>query len=575
MSRTSIDQLNAAADASFAAALDGLYDGAPWLAPAVAAERPFASEAALRQAFVRRVRGVDDATQRALLRAHRPRPGSAPADPGLEAARAAYEARFGFPFVLAGVGHDGTERGAAETQATLAWRRLRSVEAERAEALRQLHREAERRLHALLGTVPARGRQLLAWAGALAAHSDPGFKERGELTVTYLRDAHRACSAQLRQWMTVDAGFDEVEEDALGNLVGLYHAQGAADGRAAPRLLIGSHFDTVRNAGRFDGRLGILAAMLAVQALARQGRRLPFAVELVAIAEEEGQRFQAGGFLGASALVGEFDPAWLDATDADGVRLADALRSAGLDPAAIPALRRERSRYLGYVELHIEQGPVLAAADLPLGVVSAINGAVRLGLEIDGAACHAGTTPMADRHDAAAAAAEVVLAVERLASAAPGVVGTVGMLEVPGGSINVVPGRCRLSIDLRAPSDDRRDATLAALQAETAAIAGRRGVTIRQAETMRVAASPCDESGQRHWAAAVASLGLPVFSLPSGAGHDAMVLGRRMPQSMLFVRGQHDGISHSPLEAVTDDDAELAVAALLALLDRLATPAAG
>lgn len=571
----SIDQLNAADHTAFASTLAGLYDGAPWLAPAVAAERPFASEAALRQAFVRGVRGVDETTQRALLQAHVPRPGLAQADPGLEAARADYEARFGFPFVLADIGHDGTERGAAEIRAALAQRRQRSAEAERAEALRQLHRAAELRLHALLGTVPARGRQLLAWAEALAKHSDPGFKERGELTVTYLGDAHRACSAQLRQWMTVDAGFDEIEEDALGNLVGLYHAQGEAGGQAAPRLLIGSHFDTVRNAGRYDGRLGILAAMLAVRTLARQGRRLPFAIELVAIAEEEGQRFQAGGFLGASALVGEFDPAWLDATDADGVRLADALRSAGLDPAAIPTLRRDPSRYLGYVELHIEQGPVLAAADLPLGVVSAINGAVRLGLEIIGAACHAGTTPMADRHDAAAAAAEVVLAVERLASATPGVVGTVGMLEVPGGSINVVPGRCRLSIDLRAPSDDRRDATLAALQAEMAGIAHRRGVTIRQAETMRVAASPCDEFGQRHWALAVASLGLPVFTLPSGAGHDAMVLGRLMPQSMLFVRGQHDGISHSPLEAVTDDDAELAVAALLALLDRLATPAAG
>ena len=407
------------------------------------------------------------------------------------------------------------------------------------------------------------GRQLLAWADALAVHSDPGFAERGELAVTYLRAAHRAVSAQLQRWMRDDAGFDQVHEDALGNVIALYEGTDPA----SPRLLVGSHFDTVRNAGRYDGRLGIFAPMLAVRELARAGRRLPFGLELVSIAEEEGQHFQAGGLLGASALIGAFDPAWLDVTDDDGVTLAEALHGAGLDPAGIPATARDPARYRGWLELHIEQGPVLATRGVPLGVVTAINGAVRWAATVQGEPCHAGTTPMDARRDAAAAAAEMVLAVEAAAQASPGIVATVGMLEVPGGSINVVPGRCRFSIDMRAPSDAQRDEALASLRTTLRSIAARRGVVLDLQETMRVAAAPCDARLRQRCADAVATLGLPMLELPSGAGHDAMVLGRVMPQAMLFVRGGHRGISHSPRETVDAADAELAVRALLAWLE--------
>jgi N-carbamoyl-L-amino-acid hydrolase len=247
--------------------------------------------------------------------------------------------------------------------------------------------------------------------------------------------------------------------------------------------------------------------------------------------------------------------------------MREAMAQAGLDPAGIPALERDPARYLGFVEVHIEQGPVLSDLDLPLGVVSSINGSVRYLCEFTGQACHAGTTPMGMRRDAATAAAELLLYVEQRASQFPHLVGTVGQLEVPGGSINVIPGRCRFSLDIRATTDAVRDACAADVLAQAEAIAKRRGVGLRLTESMRVAAAPSDPAWQARWEAAVASLGLPVHRMPSGAGHDAMKLHERMPQAMLFVRGLNDGISHNPLEAVTDHDADLAVRAFQYLLN--------
>ena len=221
--------------------------------------------------------------------------------------------------------------------------------------------------------------------------------------------------------------------------------------------MTGSHYDTVRNAGKYDGRLGIFVPMACVRELSRQGRRLPFQIEVVAFAEEEGQRYPAT-FLGSGALTGDFQPAWLDQVDADGISMREALRRAGLRAEDIPRLRRDPARYLGFIEVHIEQGPVLYELGLPLAAVTSINGCVRYRVRIQGMASHAGTTPMGSRRDAATAAAELLLYVERRAAADAGSVGTVGMLEVPNGSINVVPGECRFSLDLRAPSDAQRDA---------------------------------------------------------------------------------------------------------------------
>ncbi|MGI9154872.1 MAG: hydantoinase/carbamoylase family amidase, partial [Rubrivivax sp.] len=369
---------------------------------------------------------------------------------------------------------------------TFARRLQNPVDFEQAEALRHIHRIAEIRLADRFGESPTLGNLVWDWAEQLAVHSDPGFKERGQLTVTYLTDAHRACSAQLQAWMR-ESGFDEVSVDAVGNVVGVYH--GASP--QAPRLMTGSHFDTVRNGGKYDGRLGILVPMACVRELHRAGRRLPFGIEVVGFAEVEGQRYRAT-FLGSGALIGHFNPAWLEQADADGVTMRDAMLHAGLPGTmeAIGALQRDASRYLGFIEVHIEQGPVLNELDLPLGVVTSINGSVRCLVEIQGMASHAGTTPMDRRRDAAAAAAEVILYVEKRAGSVPDVVGTVGQLEVPAGSINVVPGRCRFSLDLRATTNAARDALAADVEAEIERICARRGLTFSIERTLAVPAAP-------------------------------------------------------------------------------------
>ncbi len=407
------------------------------------------------------------------------------------------------------------------------------------------------------------GDAILARADALARHSDVP----DALTVTYLTDAHRACAAQLLQWMHED-GFDEAQVDAVGNVVGVYRGTDAS----APRLLTGSHYDTVRDAGRYDGRLGIFVPMACVRALHAAGRRLPFDLEVVGFAEEEGQRF-AATFIGSAALIGRFEPRWLELRDADGVSMRDVITAAGHDVHAIPAIARDPSRYRGFVEVHIEQGPVLVGSGVPLGVVTSINGSVRFTGEMRGVACHAGTTPMDRRRDAATGVAELALFVERRASTIPTLVGTVGILQVPGGSINVVPGRCAFSLDLRAPSDALRDALVADVLAELERIAARRGLAFSLVETMRASAAPSDPRLQQRWERAVAAIGQPVLRLPSGAGHDAMKLHDAMPQAMLFLRGGNDGISHNPLETISAADAQLAVEAFSTFLAQLAEDA--
>ena len=578
-----LDQLNTASAADFVALLDGTYEHSPWIAERAAAARPFASLAALKVELARVVRQASVDEQLGLIRAHPELAGKAAVageltaestneqqKAGLTACtpeefaklqqlNAAYNTRFGFPFILAVRGPRGTGFTRQEIIATFE-RRLRAhPDVERAECLRQIHRIAEIRLNDKFGAEPRLGQQLWDWAAELARHSDdPEF-----LTCTYATPAHTAVAEQLMAWMR-HCGFDDVGRDAVGNVVGVYRGTGEQ------RLLTGSHFDTVRRAGRFDGRLGIFVPMLAVRELFRAGRRLPFAVEVVGFSEEEGQRY-AATFLASSALTGAFDPAWLDQTDAHGVSLREAMQRAGLPGkvAGIMALKRDRSRYLGFVEAHIEQGPVLDSLDLPLGIVTSINGSRRYTGEIVGLASHAGTTPMGQRRDAAAGVAELILFCEQRASAVPDVVATVGMLEVPSGSINVIPGRCRFSLDLRATTDQARDALDADVRARLDEICQRRGLAFTLQPTMAANAAPSDPAWQARWEAAVTALGLPLHRLPSGAGHDAMKMHELLPQAMLFVRGGNGGISHNPLESVTADDAELAVAAFLNLIENL------
>ena len=565
--------------------LDGLYEHSPWIARAALAQRPFASLAQLKYALVRVLAEAGLDAQLALIRAHPELAGKAMVSQTLTAEssneqstaglthcseqefariqelNAAYKARFDFPFILAVRGPRGS--GLARQEIIEAFeRRLHgqpSFEIE--ECLRNIHRIAELRLNDKFGLTPVLGNLVWDWAEALAEYSDPGYAENGQLTVTYLTEAHRACAAHLKTLM-LECGFDEVGIDAVGNVVGRY----LSDQALAKTLLTGSHFDTVRNAGKYDGRLGILVPLACVRTLAGERRRLPFHIEVVAFAEEEGQRFETS-FLGSSALTGQFKAEWLELIDADGITLRSAMLHAGLKPVDIAALRRDPGNYLGFVEVHIEQGPVLNELNLPLAVVTSINGSVRCTGEVLGTACHAGTTPMTRRQDAAAAVAELILAVEQRATQDGDSVATVGQLLVPNGSTNVVPGRCQFTLDMRAPSDAQRDALVRDVLASLAEICERRQVRYTLTETMRVAAAPSNPAWQQRWEQALTKLAVPLHRMPSGAGHDAMMLHRIMPQAMLFVRGQNAGISHNPLESSTSDDMQLAVEAMTRLLE--------
>ncbi len=585
-----LEQLNAATPAEALRLLDGLYEHSPWVVERALPQRPFKSLAALKWALVQSLAAATPDEQLALIRAHPELAGKAMVAQALTAEstgeqsraglthctpqefeqlqrlNADYNARFGFPFILAVRGPRGSGFTRQQIIATFQRRLHNPVAFERDEALRNIHRIAEIRLADKFGAEPELGHRVWDWHERLAQHSDPGFKENGQLTVTYLTEAHQACQRDLMARMR-DSGFDEMTIDAVGNVVGVYH--GASP--AAKRLLTGSHFDTVRNGGKYDGRLGIFVPIACVERLHRAGQRLPFGIEVVGFAEEEGQRYKAT-FLGSGALTGHFNPAWLDQTDADGVRMQDAMRAAGLPGTldAIRAIERDPAGYLGFVEVHIEQGPVLNEMNLPLGVVTSINASVRHVGEVIGMASHAGTTPMDRRRDAACAVAELALYCERRAAQDGDSVATIGMLNVPGGSINVVPGRCTFSLDLRAPTNDQRDALERDVLAELSAITLRRGLAQRLEKTMGASAAPSAPAWQTRWENAVSALGLPVHRMPSGAGHDAMKLHEVMPQAMLFVRGENSGISHNPLESSTSDDIELSVLAFEHLLGQLA-----
>ena len=374
---------------------------------------------------------------------------------------------------------------------------------------------------------------------ALARHSE----QDGGLTRVFLSPQQRACNQLVLGWMA-EAGM-AARLDAMGNCVGRYEA--ATPG--APCLMLGSHLDTVRDAGRYDGMLGVVGAIECVRALARTGVRLPFAVEVVGFGDEEGVRY-GSTLLGSRAVAGTFDPALLDRKDGDGIALRDALAAFGLDPARYASAARTSGEVLAYAELHIEQGPVLEAEGLPVGVVTAINGGNRFAIELAGTAGHAGTVPMGLRRDALAAAAACVLATERIAASLRDVVGTVGRIEALPGAMNVIPGRVRFSLDVRAPTDAQRHAAVDAILAEFARIAGARGVTLASEPLWEAQTAPCAPALQEQIAAAVAAEGVRVHRLPSGAGHDGMALVDIAPIGMLFVRCE-GGISHNPAEAVT------------------------
>jgi N-carbamoyl-L-amino-acid hydrolase len=596
-------QLNAASLVEAAKMLDGLYEHSQWIADQSLAERPFKSLAHLKHAMKTVLDRAGREAQLKLIRAHPELAGKAMVSKTLTAEstneqskagltdctpdefakiqqlNADYNAKFGWPFILAVRGPRGVGLTKRQIIDTFERRLHNHPEFELQECLRNIHRIVEIRLNDKFGVSPDDGHRVWDWQEALAQFSEPEYQAKGQLTVTYLTDAHRACAAYIERTMQA-VGFDEVHIDAVGNVVGRYHPApdtGMGKSKAktkakakATYLLTGSHYDTVRNGGKYDGRLGIFVPMACVHKLSQQGKRLPFGIEVVAFAEEEGQRYKAT-FLGSGALIGDFKPEWLDQKDADGVTMRQAMQHAGLKVDDIAQIQRDPSHYLGFVEVHIEQGPVLNELHLPLGVVTSINGSVRYQCEVIGMASHAGTTPMDRRRDAACAVAELALYMEKRATRDGDSVATIGQLHVPNGSINVVPGACVFTLDMRAPTNAQRDALAHDVLQQLDAICQRRGLRHVAEQTLAASAAPSAPEWQARWENAVNALGVPLFKLPSGAGHDAMKLHEVMPQAMLFVRGENAGISHNPLESTTSDDMQLAVEAFDHLLHQLET----
>jgi allantoate deiminase len=385
----------------------------------------------------------------------------------------------------------------------------------------------------------------------------------GQITRLYLTKEHRTAAELISTWMR-EAGL-VAEIDAAGTVVG--RAEGSIAG--ARTLLIGSHIDSVRNAGRFDGCLGVVLAIEVLAELKRLGRALPYPVEALAFGDEEGVRFPRT-LTGSRALAGVLSSDALEVEDTDGTTMGAALRSFGCDPGKLASLAREPGSVLGYVEVHIEQGPVLEKEGLAVGVVTAISGASRLQIEVTGKAGHAGTVPMPQRRDALAGAAEMVLAVERTARQTAGLVATVGRIQALPGAVNVVPGGAAMTLDIRSPVDRTRRLGLRHIEQEFRAIARRRQLSVRLEETYAEPSATCDQRIIGHFTAAAEALGHAAFGLPSGAGHDGLAMAKLCPIGMLFVRCK-GGISHHPDESVKADDVEIAARTLMAFLERFST----
>lgn len=399
-------------------------------------------------------------------------------------------------------------------------------------------------------------RDVVRWCRALAECSqEPGVTTRTFLS-SPMRDVHAQLTARMNR-----IGMD-VRVDAAGNLRGVYPASSSTSGAAARRLFIGSHLDTVPNAGAFDGVLGVVLAVVLVDLLG--GRHFPFTIEVVGFSDEEGTRFGVP-FIGSRALVGTVDDELLERRDAGGRRVSDAIRDYGLDPARL-AEARAGDDAMGYLEFHIEQGPVLDNLGLSLGIVDVIAGQSRCDLVFVGTAGHAGTTPMAARHDALACAAEWIGVVERDAQTTSGLVATVGRVEAQPGATNVIAGRCRATLDIRHAEDEVRIAATARLLGCAREIASRRGLQIICEPHLDQAAVSMDSAMVARLARAVERTGHPVHHMPCGAGHDAMIVASRMPAGLLLLRSPR-GVSHHPDESVVEKDVAAALAAGLECLE--------
>ncbi len=385
----------------------------------------------------------------------------------------------------------------------------------------------------------------------------------GKVDRRFLTPQHKACNALVQEWM-LQAGL-QVWQDAAGNICGSW--PGSDD--SAPTLLIGSHLDSVPDAGKYDGILGVLLPIAAVKLMRARRERLPFTLDIIGFGDEEGSRFGAT-LLGSRAVAGSWRDDWFALQDSAGITLQQALADFGCDPERIAAASRAADKLLGYLEVHIEQGPVLEANALPLGVVTAIAGARRFSITITGQAGHAGTVPMGLRKDALVAAATLVLLVEQVA-VQHGVVATVGKLDCAPGATNVIAGSCKLTLDIRSGDDGLRDGALAEIRQRADSLVTANGCSIAWQETHNAGAVACAPWLQDACADAIRAVGHAPLSLLSGAGHDAMAFNGVCDVGMLFVRCE-GGISHHPAEAITQDDTAIALQALCELLRHLPVP---
>jgi allantoate deiminase len=381
---------------------------------------------------------------------------------------------------------------------------------------------------------------------ALAKISD----EPGHITRTFGSSAMRRANKLVAGWMR-EAGM-KTRTDAIGNLIGHYDG----DKQNARLLLLGSHLDTVRNAGKFDGPLGVILAIACVEHLHHQKIRLPFAVEVIGFADEEGIRYQAA-YLGSQVIAGCFDGKNLQRRDAGGISMSDAIKRFGGNPAKLKAARLNPKQFIGYVEAHIEQGPLLEKQNLAIGIVSAIAGQTRSRISFFGHAGHAGTTPMSQRKDALCAAAEFVVAVEKLAKHTCDLVATVGEIAALPGASNVIPGEVRLSLDVRHEKDSIRKTAYIKLKHIALQIARRRQLRCDYEVVHEMAAANCSQNLSQLLAQSARRRQKKLLSLPSGAGHDAAIMAGIIPSAMLFIRCKN-GISHHPDESVKTQDIQLA-----------------
>ena len=576
-STENLHSLSNADRAHFVAVLGGIFEHSPWVAELAWNARPFASVDALHAAMVYAVRTAKVEAQLALICAHPELAGKEAAtdtltqesqteqiSAGLDRCTAeelgqlralnkTYREKFGFPFVMA-VKH----RSKHEILAALAARVANAREQEFATCLSEIGKIGKLRLDAMLLNTSAShisAQRIWDRCEALALCSETP----NALTRVFLSEEQRAVNALVLAWMQ-DAGMT-TRIDAIGNIIGRY--EGAQPG--LPCLMLGSHLDTVRDAGKYDGMLGVVAAIECVHALNASKTHLPVAIEVVGFGDEEGVRFSAT-LLGSRAIAGTFDAAALDKTDRNGISMRDAITQFGLDPSTIAEAARRRDEVAAYVELHIEQGPVLEAEGLAVGVVTAINGFGRFVVEIHGMAGHAGTVPMNLRKDALAGAAECVLAIESHAHTTPDLVATVGQIDAFPGAINVIAGRVRFTIDVRSPRDAERVNATKTIKQLIEKICAQRHLTLSIVPSHEGKTATCAPWLMAQMGNAIAAEHIHVRSLPSGAGHDGMAIIAITDIAMLFVRCK-DGISHNPAEAITLEDIEVSTRVFLRFIE--------